>query len=254
MLKAVFFDMDDTLIDWSQRSVDWGEFERRHLERVFNYVAREVHPIQMPDVFYDAVHYFARQSWMEAEREMRAPNLGTVLTRALEWIGVPSSQINIDSVLEAYDWELVDGVVVYPDVPEVLPLLVNHGVKIGLVTNAYQPMWMRDRELEAVGLLNHFADCRLSAADVGYVKPHPAIFETALERMGVHPDEAVFVGDNLEADVAGAQSVGMRGVLRSRDGLIMNDLIHPDGVIITLHDLLPLFDTWYPGWRENDAS
>jgi FMN phosphatase YigB (HAD superfamily) len=94
---------------------------------------------------------------------------------------------------------------------------------------------------------------------VGYLKPHRKIFEYALDVVGVRPDEAVFVGDNLTADIGGAQSVGMRAVWRVAETLdeaeaeIDGDEITPDGTIVTLHDLLPLLDRWYPGWRNGAA-
>jgi putative hydrolase of the HAD superfamily len=250
-LKAVIFDMDDTLIDWSQRTQDWYEYERQHLGQVFDYIAREVHPVRAPEDFYEAARVLAREAWLEAERGLRAPNLGTVMSKALEQIGVPVNLIDAEACLRAYDWQPVGGVAVYPDVAEVLPILVARQVKIGLITNAYQPMWMRDRELEAFGLLAHFANCRLSAADVGYLKPHPTIFQTALGCLGVQSEEAVFIGDNPEADVAGAQSVGMKAVLRigKRVPPLISGLIIPDGAINSLHELLPLLDAWYPGWR-----
>ena len=251
MLKAIIFDMDDTLLDWSQRSQDWQAYEREHLEHVFNYIAKEVHPIRVPDAFYDAARHFARQAWLEAERDLRAPHLGSVMGEALAQIGVPSNLIDIDACLHAYDWQPVRGVAAYPDAVEVLPILASHGIKIGLITNAFQPMWMRDRELEAFGLLSHFADCRLSAADVGYLKPHPAIFQAALQCLELQVDEAVFIGDNPEADIAGAQSIGMRAILRVSPCLAPSrgDSIVPDGQISSLHDLLPILDGWFPGWR-----
>lgn len=243
--------MDDTLLDWSQRTQDWYEYERQHLGQVFDYIAREVHPVRAPEDFYEAARVLAREAWLEAERGLRAPNLGTVMSKALEQIGVPVNLINVEACLRAYDWQPVGGVAAYPDAAEALPILVAPGVKIGLITNAYQPMWMRDRELEAFGLLAHFADCRLSAADVGYLKPHPAIFRAAMECLGVQSDEAVFIGDNPEADIAGAQSVGMKAVLRigQRVPPMLSGLIIPDGAINGLHELLPLLDAWYPGWR-----
>jgi putative hydrolase of the HAD superfamily len=251
MLKAIIFDMDDTLVDWSQRSQDWREYERQHLQLVFNYVAKEVHPITLLDEFCDAALRLYRDAWLDSERGLRAPHRGKVMSRALESIGVPANLINIEACLRAYDWQPVGGVVPYPDAAEILPVLVKHGVKIGLVTNTDLPMWMRDRELEAFGLLGHFADCRISAADAGYLKPHPAIFEAALKCLDVRVDEAVFIGDNPEADIAGAQSIGMRAVLRvgKRVPPMLSGLIVPDGAINSLHDLLPLLDRWYPGWR-----
>ncbi len=250
-LKAIIFDMDDTLIDWSRRSQDWAEYERQHLELVFNYIARDVHPLTAIDDFYQTNRELARQAWLESERGLRAPSLSKVMVKALESLGVPADLIVIEECLRAYDWKPVNGVVAYPDAREVLPLLVSNDIKIGLVTNAYYPMWMRDRELEAFGLLGHFADCRLSSADVGFLKPHPAIFEAALQCLDARPDEAVFVGDNPEADVAGAQGVGMRAVLRIGRKVppLISGLIVPDGAINSLHELLPLLDEWYPTWR-----
>lgn len=251
-LKAVIFDMDDTLIDWSQRSQDWVDYERQHLELVFNYISRDVHPLDALDDFYRTTRDLARQAWLEAERGLRAPSLSKVMIQALTTLGVPPERIIIDDCLRAYDWKPVSGVVAYPDASEVLPTLVGNDIKIGLVTNAYYPMWMRDRELEAFGLLGHFADCRLSSADVGFLKPHPAIFEAALQCLDARFDEAVFIGDNPEADVAGAQGIGMRAVLRIGRKIppLISGLIVPDGTIRTLHELLPLLDEWYPGWRE----
>jgi putative hydrolase of the HAD superfamily len=256
MLKAVIFDMDDTLIDWSQRSQEWIEYEQHHLQLVFDYIAREVHPLRVIDDFYEVIRRLSREAWLDAERGLRAPHLGSVMARALEELGVPSDQINIDACLRAYDWQPVRGVAAYPDAAEALPILVSHGIKIGLITNAYQPMWMRDRELQAFGLLGHFADCRLSAADVGYLKPHPAIFEAALHCLSVQANEAVFIGDNPEADIAGAQSVGMRAILRvgAKAPPLISGLIVPDGAINSLQELLPILDTWFPIWRTQHAN
>jgi putative hydrolase of the HAD superfamily len=48
------------------------------------------------------------------------------------------------------------------------------------------------------------------------VKPHPTIFEAALDRLDVHAGEAVMVGDSLEEDVEGARALGMRAILVDR--------------------------------------
>jgi putative hydrolase of the HAD superfamily len=112
-------------------------------------------------------------------------------------------------------------------------------------------MTLRDRELAAAGIDALFPRCRIAAADVGYLKPHRRIFEQALTELGAAPDEAVFVGDSLTADIRGAQEAGMRAVWRPDGEAIVVPGVVPDGVIATLHDLLPLLDRWYPGWRRN---
>ncbi len=171
-------------------------------------------------------------------------------------VGVPAERIDEKALLTAYNWGPVEGVVPFPDVLETLPLIRAAGIKTAIVTNSPQPMWMRDIELEAYGLIEHFIDCRMSAADVGYLKPHPAIFEATLACLGVAPNEALFVGDNPEADIKGAQSIGLRAVLRTipARAAMMNAQIHPEGTIDTFHDLLTLLDGWYPGWQNGQPA
>src|SRR3954465_784382 len=110
MLKAILFYMDDTLLDWSKRTEDWQEFNRQHLEQVFNYIAREIHPLRTADAFYETAHSLGQQAWMQAENDLRAPSLGQILTRALEQVGVPPELLNVEAILKAYDWQPVGGV------------------------------------------------------------------------------------------------------------------------------------------------
>jgi len=143
--------------------------------------------------------------------------------------------------------------------------LRSRGIRLGVVTNSSQPMLLRDHELRQHGLLPYFPDCRLAAADVGYLKPHPRIFRCALERIGVAPAEAVFIGDNPIADVSGALGVGMRAVQRLRADEASVSGGHPrlttgdDGFIRgqpclhTFDDLPAVLDDWYPDWRDGIA-
>jgi len=146
----------------------------------------------------------------------------------------------------------VPGVQPFADTIPLLESLRSAGLRTGLLTNAAQPMWMRDRELEKLGLLRYF-DVRLTAGDVGRVKPHPAPFEALLSSLGVSANQAVFVGDRPQDDVAGAHAVGMRAVWVRRGTAhngVLREGIRPNAVIDRLGDLLNVLDIWYPGWRE----
>ena len=63
--------------------------------------------------------------------------------------------------------------------------------------------------LEDVGLLGHFDGLAISE-DVGLRKPRREIFQAILTQLGVEPGETLHVGDNLAADVAGAEALGIR--------------------------------------------
>jgi FMN phosphatase YigB (HAD superfamily) len=251
MLKAILFDLDDTLLDWRGFQQDWPRFEERLLRRVFNYICREIIELSDFQAFVFEFRNHMRDAWSAGRGNLIAPNLGTVLVEAAEKVGVPPGAVSAEQCLQAYDWKAVPGTTVFPEVPEILTLIREKGIKTGIVTNASQPMWIRDIEINEHGLLEHFPDCRISAADVGYLKPHPAIFQAALTRLGVEPAETVFVGDNPIADVAGAQAVGLRAVLRVTHPAppMLSGLIVPDGAVNSLFELLGLLDSWYSGWR-----
>ena len=71
--------------------------------------------------------------------------------------------------------------------------------------------WDLDRHLVHNGIREHF-DLVICSAIVGYRKPHRAIFDVVVEGLGVDAASIVFVGDDLEADIAGATAAGMRPV------------------------------------------
>jgi HAD superfamily hydrolase (TIGR01509 family) len=71
--------------------------------------------------------------------------------------------------------------------------------------------WDLDRHLAHNGIKDSF-DLVVCSALVGYRKPHRAIFELVTEGLGVDPASIVFVGDDLEADIAGATAARMRPV------------------------------------------
>lgn len=100
------------------------------------------------------------------------------------------------------------GVVVYPHVQDVL-ISLKKQYKLGLVTNGYSDI--QRKKVKGAGL-TEFWDTIVVSEDIGISKPDAAIFLTALNRLGITPEEAVFVGDHYEKDILGAMNVGMRTV------------------------------------------
>jgi putative hydrolase of the HAD superfamily len=92
-----------------------------------------------------------------------------------------------------------------------LDVLREWGLKIGLVSNAFDPPALLHRDLERMGLGARI-DTAVFSSEIGKRKPHPAIFEAALERLAIQPERAVFVGDRRYEDVRGAKELGMTAV------------------------------------------
>lgn len=246
-VRAVLFDLDDTLIDWSGFTGNWYEIEPRHLTYVYEYLASEVGGLRVNvDGFIEEFSRRAREGWRNARETMVSPHIGHLLVDTAAWLGAPREKLDVGVVMDSYRWQVVDGTIPFPEVHGVLRQLREDGLTLGLITNSYLPMRMRDAELSGHNLLDFFDQCRYSAADAGYLKPHANVFMTALDSIGVKPSEAIFVGDSLTADVIGAKSVGMRAVWRMHDNsaTVPDMFSQPDYIVRTLAEIPDLLLKW----------
>jgi putative hydrolase of the HAD superfamily len=118
----------------------------------------------------------------------------------------------------------------FPDVELTLRQLRAAGLTLGVVSNFEE--WL-ERLLESLGVTPYF-DVRVISGVEGVEKPDPAIFRLALDRAGVLPGEAVYVGDSPMFDTEPAASVGMFAVLIDRRGRYPD---HPGPRIASLEEL-----------------
>ena len=207
MAEVVFFDMGGTLI-YADPSVP-EVFANVARARGHNITVRDVEPcMQMVDEYYESeylrdgdfwcVHERAVQIWLDMY-SMMADYCGIKSDRGL-------SQAVYDAYLNPSNWSL------YPDAPACLKGLKRRGFRLGVISN-----WDASLEnlLRTMGYLPYFDEVIVSAA-VGCRKPGNAIFEIALERMGVSANQAVHVGDLPEADGQGATAAGIRPIIIDR--------------------------------------
>ncbi|UCG25779.1 MAG: HAD family hydrolase, partial [Chloroflexota bacterium] len=180
--------------------------------------------------------------WTEAKKTWRITSYGRLLDQVFEELELQTDGLDADQVLRVFGWAPRPGVEPFPETLPVLHTLRRQGYRIGLLTNSFLPMWMRDEELRAYDLIDLF-DERVSAADVGYLKPHPIVYHDLLNKLGIQPEKAVFVGDRPTNDIAGANKVGLTSVLISPPYLERDPSgVIPDYTISRLDQLLPLID------------
>jgi len=112
-------------------------------------------------------------------------------------------------------WFNFSKVHVYSDVKDSLRMLKQMRLKLGVVTGGYE---LDIKQILPRAGLEEFFDVCVGVDTTGKRKPKPEAFKHALKRLGVKPEEAIFVGDSLEQDYLGAQKVGMKAVLIQREG------------------------------------
>ncbi len=89
--------------------------------------------------------------------------------------------------------------------------LRSRGYRLGLITNRNNVV--RFHELLDEMQLRPYFDLTLASGEIGIRKPDPAIFHTALDRLGSRAEQSLYVGDNYWADVVGARLAGVKPVL-----------------------------------------
>lgn len=107
----------------------------------------------------------------------------------------------------------------FPEVPDTLLALRDRGYTLAIVSNWdwHLPVLCRDLNLTP------YFDAIITSARVGRAKPHRQIFHVALSETGAEPERTLHVGDSYDADIVGAQGVGIPGVLVDRAGTANTD-------------------------------
>jgi len=116
-----------------------------------------------------------------------------------------------ESVGRKHLWEVTLQKLPYLD--EVLTELKKRGYKLGVITNTVTSREEHVRmALQKIDIEKYF-DVIVTSVDVGFNKPDPEIFQTALKALNVKPEEAVMVGNRINADILGGNHIGMKTIL-----------------------------------------
>jgi putative hydrolase of the HAD superfamily len=157
----------------------------------------------------------------------------------------------ITLAVEAYFSAFVDYAAPIPGTLEMLATLKSR-YRLGLLSNlTHAPAALHI--IDKLGMTPFF-DAVLVSGELGYRKPHPKVFLALLDQLGAPKEQTAFVGDNLEADVQGAQQVGIQPVwmtyVQAQKALEAQELAEPPPpatssvpTITTWQDLLILLNT-----------
>lgn len=201
MVRAVLFDLDDTLFDHREsaaealrrvhgahecfRAASYDEFERLHSS-----LLEELHP--------DVVS--GRLEMDEARRER--------FRRVFQHFGVSAREQLCADVATAYRRDYLAARKPMDGAAALLEIVRQHA-SIAIVSNN---MLQEQKEKLEFCQLAGYVDVLVVSEEAGVSKPDPAIFRIALDALAVRPEDAVMVGDSWAADVVGARGAGIRAV------------------------------------------
>ena len=199
MLDAVLFDWGDTLMRWAPEP----ELVVAGHEAGLRAIGRSPVPA-LTERFRDA---YLPLFWLPGTlEELEYPAQVHAL---LDEFGIVVSDAELELFLEAEHAAWQPARQLAATTHALLETLRERGLKLGVVSNAIDPPGLLHRDLAQFGVAG-LLDVAVFSSEVGWRKPHAAIFERALQRLGVEASRTLFVGDTLASDIAGAAAVGMR--------------------------------------------
>ena len=198
VIKAVLLDFGGTI---ANTKTDWEMVSERAKSRLELEDVR-VDPVDLENAIKDTIEYRYQQHELGVEL-----NSYDFFNHAL---GIRGHKVDLDITDELEQMVNDEGTVEFVSGLEDVLMELSDSYKLALLSNS----WL---EAPRQALRDHgygrWFDAMLCSFDIGVPKPDPRIFEFALDLLGVRANEAVMVGDSLEADIKGALGVGMRAVL-----------------------------------------
>jgi putative hydrolase of the HAD superfamily len=228
---ALFLDLDDTILRFGAGGEGlWAELAGETA------AALEIDRLGLVRALDEARAAY----WSDAERS-RAGRLDmrgarrTITAAAFAALGLRAPDA-ARTLADAFTWEREARVAPLPGAMRALAGFRARGVRLALLTNG-------SREFQRGKLvrfdLERSFDAIFIEGELGFGKPDARVFERALSALGVAPSETWMVGDNLEADIAGAQAVGIHAVWIDHrgGGVPRTTATRPDRVVRGLAEL-----------------
>jgi putative hydrolase of the HAD superfamily len=208
-IKAVFFDAADTLFHikggvgnqyWNVAKKYGADSTPGIIEKAFSRAFKSTPPLAFADVSPEERKLCEKKWWYEVVRNVFS-EVG-MFERFDDYF---------DELFETFRskaWEL------FPETKEVLSHLKTRGLILGIISNFDTRVYDVCTDL---GIIDYF-DSFVISSEAGFSKPSPEIFSLALSKSKVSPSECIHIGDSLEHDFYGANSVGIRVILLDKKG------------------------------------
>lgn len=190
MIKAVVFDLDNTLMDFMK-------MKRRAIEEAIPAMVDAGLQVT-PKVANALIDEIYKEQGIEYQQVF-----DDLLKKILNRIDHKILAAGIVAYRRAREASLIP----YPHVYSTLNKLLKMGVKMGIVSDApVKEAWLRLAYLN----FHHIVDAVVTFDDTGERKPSPVPFQKILEKLEVKPHESIMVGDWVDRDIIGASKVGMK--------------------------------------------
>lgn len=211
MIKAVIFDLDDTLIS-----------EKEYIRSGFRQVAINI----------SKEYNLERDNVYELLLEIFEKDSKNVFNRLLDKLNISYEIDDIKKLVDIYRGHKPE-IKLYDDAKYILDTLYKKGIKLGIITDGYK-ITQRNK-LEALNIDNYF-ECIIVTDELGreFWKPHSRPYEIMRDKLNLDYDEMVYVGDNVSKDFVTANKLGMNTIFINRIGGVYSGIEMDDEYLANL--------------------
>ncbi|MCG9538288.1 HAD-IA family hydrolase [Vibrio parahaemolyticus] len=207
MLKAIFFDMDETLCGTSQADKAAGQKFAAWIQQTYPQISDPQAFLQryLQGVYKKLNAEFPQLvALLPDENAFRCGLIQTILAEN----GIHIDAEQAQQAQHYFDSARMGAFTFFPGVKEMLTDLRKH-YKLVVITNG--PIFSQHPKLKATQM-NEWVDHIIVGGEEPEEKPAASIFQKALNLVDVKPEEALHIGDSLAADIAGANNMGILSV------------------------------------------
>ncbi len=223
--KAMLFDLDDTLLD-RDKAVD--NLFLLVLEKCYEDVS-------------DTVKNNMLQKFKEYDKREYGISNKTIVLESLFDEFAPKYRLPHNYIQDFWNENFPKCFSIDQNTIHFLNQIKRH-FKVGIITNGST---QRQTAKIINTNLNNYFDTIIISEEVGVSKPDKRIFELALNKLNVQPEDVLFVGDDLEKDIAGPQNANIKGVWFNPQKIKNTTQIQPYAEINTLDSLLSYVNPQY---------
>lgn len=242
-VQAILFDFGHTLMDFGRTEDALRGAYSVIRDRLTHWVEDRAPPEvdELVERIAEEVDRMVERSYVQ--RRLEEVDIIELFDEAFTALGYKLPEDLLREVAQLDHDALIKSVRIEPDTMETLQKLRDDGFKLGIVSNVAQLPDLLHRDLESFGIRALVHGVGFSS-EIGVRKPRPQIFENVLEQCDVKPADAVFVGDRLVDDVAGAQAIGMRAILTHQYRQEEPDDIQPDAIVKRITEVPDVVARW----------
>lgn len=250
-IRAVLFDVDDTLFDYSgaERAAITAQLRTEGLGRSFASAEEAVQLWHKLMVFHYERFLRGELTFPEQQLERVRSFLTAARGDSATLDDGPMDDRQARAWFDRYQEYYREGWRAFPDAAPTLSALAGAGLRLGVVSNA--SLASQEPKLREVGLADFFVGAPMVCSDQhGAAKPAASIFHAACAELGLAPEEVAYVGDLHDVDGQGALDAGLRAFWLNRTAA-RPELVAGVTEITSLSELVPLL---WPGWSRSGSG